>query len=256
MQDLNIALLQFDQVWENKSHNYQSISRLLVDQKNIDLLLLPEMFNTGFTMNIDMAELMGDSPGIEFLKALSAEKKCAIYTSLIISENGQNFNRGVFIEPNQKMYIYDKRKTFGLAGEDKVYSSGSDQTIVTYHGWKINLQICYDLRFPEISANKMEINEEPLFDVLLYVANWPDKRAGHWDALLKARAIENQSYVLACNRVGLDDNKIKYIGGSRGINALGELISKETKTEALIKFQIQKDHLSQIHKQLPFLKDR
>ena len=256
MQNLNIALLQYDQAWENKALNYKRIGQLLQGEKDIDLLLLPEMFHTGFTMNTELAEIMGESEGIHFLQAISNEKNCALYTSLIISENGRNYNRGVFIEPNKQIQLYDKRKTFGLAGEDKVYDSGTQQMIVSYQGWNINLQICYDLRFPELSANRLGENDKALFDVVLYVANWPEKRAMHWEVLLKARAIENQSFVLACNRIGTDFNNINYIGGSCGINALGEWISEETKEETLIRFQIWNKELKQIHSKLPFLKDR
>ena len=148
MQNLNIGLLQFDQAWEDKSLNYQKIKALLSSDVEVDLLLLPEMFNTGFSMNTSQAESMENSGGINFLKTLSSELDCAIFTSLIISEEKKHFNRGVFIDTNQNIQLYDKRKTFGLAGEDKVFTSGETPTLVEFNGWKIILQICYDLRFP------------------------------------------------------------------------------------------------------------
>ena len=255
MQDLNIGLLQFDQSWENKTKNYQQIHSFLKDKKDIDLLLLPEMFHTGFTMNVEMSETMTNSRGIRFLQELSIVKKCAIFTSLIIHEKGRFFNRGVFIEPQQKPIIYDKRKTFGLAGEDKVFDSGHLKQIIEFKGWKLNLQICYDLRFPELSANQINDQGEALYDASLIIANWPEKRSSHWKTLLKARAIENQSYVLACNRVGTDPNHLCYSGDSCIIDALGSVLTSSTK-EGVLEFKINKTQLDEVRKNLPFLKDK
>ena len=256
MQNLNIGLLQFDQAWEDKSFNYQKIRALIDGDLQLDLLLLPEMFNTGFSMNTCQGESMENSKGMNFLRALSSELNCAIFTSLIISEEKKHFNRGVFIDPNQNIQLYDKRKTFGLAGEDKVFTAGNNETIIEFNGWKINLQICYDLRFPELTANHLLPDGSSKFDLILYVANWPEKRQEHWNILLKARAIENQSYVVACNRVGIDFNSINYTGGSCVINAVGNVISKESNKEELILTTIDKSKLNEIRDQLPFLKDR
>ena len=256
MQNLNIGLLQFDQAWEDKSLNYQKIKALLSSDVEVDLLLLPEMFNTGFSMNTSQAESMENSGGINFLKTLSSELNCAIFTSLIISEGKKYFNRGVFIDTNQNIQLYDKRKTFGLAGEDKVFTAGEVPALVEFKGWRINLQICYDLRFPELTANRLLPDGNSKFDMILYVANWPEKRQEHWNTLLKARAIENQSFVIACNRVGIDFNNITYSGGSCVINAVGTVISKESNKEGLIVTTIDKSDLNEIRDQLPFLKDR
>ena len=256
MQNLNIGLLQFDQSWEDKSLNYQKIKALLSSDVEVDLLLLPEMFNTGFSMNTSQAESMENSGGINFLKTLSSELDCAIFTSLIISEEEKQYNRGVFIDTNQNIQIYDKRKTFGLAGEDKVFTSGETQTLVEFKGWRINLQICYDLRFPELTSNRLGSDGSSKFDVILYVANWPEKRQEHWNTLLKARAIENQSFVIACNRVGIDFNNINYLGGSCVINAGGTVISRASNKEELIVTSIDKSDLNEIREQLPFLRDR
>ena len=255
MQNLKIGLLQFDQAWENKSQNFERIRQLIQGGKEIDLLLLPEMFHTSFTMNAGLSEPMENSSGIAFLKTISAAFDCAIYTSLIISENSKTYNRGVFIKPCGKIDLYDKRKTFGLAGEDKVYTSGETQMIIDYKNWKINLQICYDLRFPELVANRIEKNGSPLYDIILYIANWPEKRSTHWSTLLKARAIENQAYVLACNRVRTDANNLSYSGDSCIIDALGSVLASSTK-EGLIEFKIKKEQLNKTRKNLPFLKDK
>lgn len=256
MQNLNIGLLQFDQAWEDKSFNYQKIRALIGSDVEVDLLLLPEMFNTGFSMNTSQGESMENSGGINFLKNLSSELNCAIFTSLIISDGKKHFNRGVFIDTNQNIQLYDKRKTFGLAGEDKVFTSGETQTLVEFKGWRINLQICYDLRFPELTANRLGSDGSSKFDVILYVANWPEKRQEHWNTLLKARAIENQSFVVACNRVGIDFNNINYLGDSCVINAGGTVISKASNKEELIVTTIDKSDLNKIREQLPFLRDR
>ncbi|MGB1453523.1 MAG: nitrilase-related carbon-nitrogen hydrolase [Crocinitomicaceae bacterium] len=256
MQNLNIGLLQFDQAWEDKSLNYQKIRALIESDVQLDLLLIPEMFNTGFSMNTNQGESMENSEGINFLKTLSSELNCAIFTSLIISEEKKHFNRGVFIDTNQNIELYDKRKTFGLAGEDKVFKAGETPKVVEFKGWKINLQICYDLRFPELTANRLLADGSSKFDVILYVANWPEKRQEHWNTLLKARAIENQSFVIACNRVGIDFNNITYSGGSCVINAVGTVMSKESSKEELILTTIDKSDLNEIRDQLPFLKDR
>ena len=236
--------------------NYQKIRALIASDVQLDLLLLPEMFNTGFSMNTQQSESMENSKGINFLKTLSSELNCAIFTSLIISEEKKHFNRGVFIDTNQNIQLYDKRKTFGLAGEDKVFTSGETPTLVEFNGWKIILQICYDLRFPELTANRLFPDGSSKFDMILYVANWPEKRQEHWNALLKARAIENQSFVIACNRVGIDFNDINYSGSSCVINAVGTIISKESNKEGLIVTTIDKSDLNEIRDQLPFLKDR
>ncbi|MGB1730292.1 MAG: nitrilase-related carbon-nitrogen hydrolase [Crocinitomicaceae bacterium] len=168
----------------------------------------------------------------------------------------KHFNRGVFIDTNQNIEVYDKRKTFGLAGEDKVFTAGETPTLIEFKGWRINLQICYDLRFPELTANRLFPDGSSKFDMILYVANWPEKRQEHWNTLLKARAIENQSFVIACNRVGIDFNNITYSGGSCVINAVGTVMSKESSKEELILTTIDKSDLNEIRDQLPFLKDR
>lgn len=255
MQDLKIALVQANQIWENKNANFENYQRL-IKEVEADLILLPEMFQTGFSMNTSqLAEEWQKSASVEWLKLISRTKNCAIYTSLMISENGKFFNRGVFVKPNGEVETYDKRKTFSLAGEDKSFDSGSKNTIIEYLGWKFQLHICYDLRFPEISRNSLSPNQTPTYDVLLYVANWPEKRVSHWNALLKARAIENQAFVLGVNRVGKDDNKLCYSGESKVINALGEFNTLDLYEENVLIEILQKDKLTEIRKSLPFLSD-
>ena len=255
MQDLTVALVQADQVWENKIANFNNYLRL-TDDIEADLIILPEMFNTGFTMNTaGMSEPFDESASIDWLKEFSSSKNSAVFTSLIIEYGGSFFNRGVFITPEGELTTYDKRKTFSLASEDEYFSSGNSEVILDYKNWKINLQICYDLRFPELIRNKL-INGQPAYDLLLYVANWPEKRSKHWKALLPARAIENQSYVVGVNRVGTDDKGTTYSGDSVLVDALGNCDWLKSSEEQVSTFVINKNELNRIREMLPFLKDR
>lgn len=256
MQDLKVAIVQANQIWEDKEANFTNFERLLEKVEGIDLILLPEMFHTGFSMNAEeLAETMDESKGLEWLKNIAKNKNSAIYTSLIIKENEKYFNRGVFVHPSGTIETYDKRKTFGLAGEDKIYTAGLNEKIVNYKGWNLQLQICYDLRFPEIVRNRILTNDLPAYDAILYVANWPDKRIEHWNTLLKARAIENQSYVIAVNRVGRDNSELNYTGHSAGIDPLGKIIKSNDNKEEVLFYQLIKLQQEEILKSFPFLKD-
>jgi predicted amidohydrolase len=220
-----------------------------------DLIILPEMFQTGFSMRAkEMAEDFNSSISIQWLCEKARELQAAIYTSLIISDKGNYYNRGVFVLPDGTVQTYDKRKRFALAGEDLHYCAGENETIVEYKGWKINLQICYDLRFPELIRNRIE-NGKPAYDLLLYVANWPERRKHHWKTLLCARAIENQCYVAGVNRFGTDGSGLIYTGDSMIIDALGEIQGKCSNEEAkTVVINLQK--LTEIREKLPFLYDR
>ncbi len=255
MQDLRISLVQAEQVWENKTSNFANYDRLLKDVST-DLILLPEMFQTGFSMNTtELAENWKGNPSLEWLKKIASQKNAAVYTSLMIKDGNEFFNRGVFVYPNGKVEKYDKRKTFSLANENSYFSSGTEPTIVDYLGWKLQLQICYDLRFPEIMRNYVLPNLSTAYDVLLFVANWPEKRISHWNALLKARAIENQCFVAAVNRVGKDEKQLTYNGESKGFNALGEEMNRSEEREIVINLILNKKELIDTQKTLPFLKD-
>lgn len=256
MRDLTITLVQANQIWEDKNANLAHYESLLKNA-NTDLILLPEMFSTGFSMNAEeFAEEMETSPSIKWLQKMAKNKSAAIYTSLIVRETGAYYNRGVFVYPDGQLITYDKRKTFGLAGEDKIYTSGQSNSVVDYLGWKIQLHICYDLRFPEIIRNRLLPNLSATYDVLLFVANWPEKRALHWKSLLQARAIENQSYVLAVNRVGKDPNGLEYSGDSCVVNMLGEQEMVPPFTENVYTTVIKMDKLKRTREMLPFLKDQ
>lgn len=255
MQDLRITFIQANQIWEDKVANLKHYEELLVSVPETDLILLPEMFQTGFSMNTgELAEKMQTSSGISWLKQRAAQKNAAFYTSLIIAENGKYYNRGVFVEPGGKITCYDKRKLFGMAEESIHFTAGSKEVIVDYLGWKINLQICYDLRFPENIRNG-EIDGKPVYDLLLYVANWPERRIRHWSTLLPARAIENQCYVAGLNRVGTDNSGLSYNGQSKLIDLLGEEISNLSDSENVITQSVSYHEQALLREKLPFLKD-
>lgn len=254
MQDLKVTLVQANQKWEDKTANFENYSRLL-EQVDTDLIVLPEMFQTGFSMNTELAEEAESSESIEWLQKLAEEKGAAVYTSLMIRDGEKTYNRGVFVQKNQPIIHYNKRKTFGLAGEDNYFEAGTSETIVNYKGWKIQLQICYDLRFPEIVRNRMLPNQAPAYDVIVYVANWPEKRSAHWNTLLNARAIENQSFVIGVNRVGTDEKGLSYQGDSKVVDALGEEEKLEPKEECVKTVVLKMNKLKTIREALPFLKD-
>lgn len=254
MQDLKVTLVQANQIWEDKDANFSNYLRLIdLINEPIDLVVFPEMFDTGFSMNVELAAEWNSNTSVKFLVDLAVKKQFAIYTSLMIKDNNHFYNRGVFVFPSGQISFYDKRKSFGLGGEDKFYTAGETETIVTYKDWKINLQICYDLRFPEIARN-FEIDGIPKYDLLLYVANWPAKRVEHWKILLKARAIENQTYAIGVNRFGEDANGLTYSGDSSCFDPLGnsqcQLVNETICTTTLSELTLNNTRTS-----LPFLKD-
>lgn len=255
MRDLTITLVQADQVWEDIQANLHHYESLISKIDSTDLIVLPEMFQTAFSMNTSLAEKM-NGPSISWLKKTAAEKDCAIYTSLMISEGNTVYNRGVFVLPSGDLTTYDKRKTFGLAKESDHITAGNEERIVSWKGWNIQLQICYDLRFPEISRNRILENGTAAYDLILYVANWPEKRSSHWNALLKSRAIENQCYIAGVNRIGVDDNGFSYSGDSKIIDSLGVETILPIGIEACESHLIYKYKLFEIRKGLPFLIDR
>jgi omega-amidase len=256
MQDLKLTLVQADQIWENKSANLANYERLLSSVEKSDIILLPEMFHTGFSMNaVDLAEEMDASEGLNWLKEQASKHQSAIYTSLIISDGDHFRNRGVFVKPDGRITIYDKRRSFGLAGENEVYTQGEERVVVEYRGWKILLQICYDLRFPELSRNRMDDKGQAEYDLLLYVANWPERRSEHWKTLLRARAIENQCYVAGVNRVGTDGKSLVYSGDTVLIDPLGMEKGTSPHQEEVFSVEINYELLEKVREQLPFLKD-
>ena len=257
MQDLTVSLVQTNQYWEDKAKNIKMYSEMLNSVSHTDLIVLPEMFHTGFTMNVKgMAESKEKGDGMEWLKRTAFEKNAAIYTSLILKEGTNYYNSGVFVLPTGDVKIYNKRKSFCLANEDLYFKAGEEEIIVDYLGWKFQLQICYDLRFPELVRNRIKKDLSPAYDAIIYVANWPERRSLHWKSLLQARAIENQCYVLGVNRIGHDFNDLSYSGASRVVDPLGIETIIPNNEKQILTTTISSIHLSKTRESLPFLKDQ
>jgi predicted amidohydrolase len=256
MQDLKVSLIQCDQVWEDKKANLAHFETMLKEvQLPTDIVVFPEMFQTAFTMNaVEMAEsINGES--VQWLKKMAAKYECAMVASLIIQDGNEFNNRMVFIQADGSMQQYNKRKLFGLAKEDKTFTPGKENTIFEYKGWKIFLQVCYDLRFPEIARNSVK-NDVYEYDLLINVANWPEKRNLHWSTLLQARAIENQVYVIGVNRVGEGSNGLTYSGDSCIIAPSGMIVSSVSYDEHVVNEELEHETLKEVRKVMPFLKDR
>ena len=248
--ELNVALIQADLVWENPHENRTRFEHTINSiSDTVDVIVLPEMFTTGFTMNaVKLAETM-EGTTVLWMQKIAKEKNVAILGSIIIKENNVYYNRLLFVFPEGKIETYDKRHTFTLAGEDKVFLAGKNKLIISYKGWKICPLICYDLRFPVWARNTHN------YDVLIYVANWSTPRITAWDALLKARAIENMSYTIGVNRVGKDANEYLYSGHSAVYDCLGnELCKSELKEEVLI-ITLDKESQQKTRKKFGFLED-
>ena len=253
MQDqLKITIIQSNLIWENPEENRRLFSeKMETILKETNLIVLPEMFTTGFTMNASILAEKEEGETLEWMQSEAKKNNCAIVGSVIISEKDNYYNRLFFVYPNGEYKTYNKRHTFTLAGEHKTYSSGKEQVIIDYLGWKICPLICYDLRFPVWARNTQD------YDILLYVANWPQKRIEAWDALLKARAIENMCYCVGVNRTGIDDNGHHYNGHSAVYNVLGGQISNPNfENEFIETISLQKSHIEKNRKHLQFLNDR
>lgn len=218
---LHVSVFQLDLVWENPVANRTKIDEWLrKSNEKADVVFFPEMFTTGFTMEVSkLAETM-DGETVTWMKERSSEFQIALCGSLIIYEDGKFFNRLLFVEPSGDIQFYDKRHLFRMGNENGHFGKGAERLIVNYKGWRICPLICYDLRFPVWARNRNE------YDILVYSANWPQSRTEVWNTLLKARAIENQSYVVGANRVGVDGNLISYSGNSQLINPKGSLLSE------------------------------
>ena len=246
-----VSLIQAPLVWENPFEN-----RLYFEQKikaisqQTDLIVLSEMFTSGFTMNPKYVAETMQGETISWLIELAKAKNAAITGSLVIQEGEHFFNRMVFVFPSGKLEYYDKRHLFTLAGEEKVYQPGKEKKIIDYNDWKICLQVCYDLRFPVFARNTEE------YDLLIYVANWPKVRINAWDILLRARAVENLTYVIGLNRIGLDGNEHEYVGHSQVIDELGNYLLEPQRNEHVFHVELDKEKMLETRKKLNFLNDQ
>lgn len=253
MQDLRISLCQTSLEWENPRSNYQIFEDLLsvLGPGDTDLILLPEMFTTGFSMSSSkLAEPM-DGPSVQWMKAMADRHCSAIAGSLIISESGNYYNRLLWVEPGKGVTAYyDKKHLFGLAGENQYFSQGKVKKFVEYKGWRIGLFICYDLRFPAWTRNHDQL------DLMIFLANWPSKRIKAWNTLLPARAIENQCYVAGVNRIGADGNDIPYTGDSAVYAYDGETMLRLNNKNTIETVSLNARDLMVYKRAYPFLADR
>lgn len=258
MSTLSITTIQTQLHWEDKVANLKMISEKINGLKEgAEIVVLPEMFTTGFSMRPEkLAEKM-DGPTIQWMTEIAERKRIIVCGSIIIQEEGHFYNRLIWMLPNGKFGYYDKRHRFAYAGEHEHYTEGHKRLITSVKGWKVNLQICYDLRFPVWSRQRqLPLAEKEMeFDVLIYVANWPERRSHAWKTLLQARAIENQCYVVGVNRVGMDGNGIQHSGDSMIIDPLGETLYHKKDAEDISTILLQRDKLDEIRKKFPFWKD-
>lgn len=221
MQDLRVTILQSMLHWEDANVNRGMFTEKLAGLTGAtDLVVLPEMFTTGFSMrSTELAEDM-NGPTVQWMREQAKQLDAALYGSVIITDGGKCFNRGLFVKPDGQVTVYDKRHLFRFANETGHYSAGTERVVVEWRGWRVLLQICFDLRFPVFARNRGD------YDAILYVANWPEARRFPWSQLLLARAIENQCYVAGVNRVGMDGKGIHYTGDSVVIDPRGAVIGQ------------------------------
>ena len=248
---MKTALLQAPLLWENPKQNRKYFEeKINAIAENVDLIVLPEMFTSGFTMNPKAVAETMQGETLLWLQALAKAINSAITGSLVIQENGKYYNRLVFVFPSGKIKTYDKKHLFTLAGEEKIYTSGTEKIVIEYKGFKICPLICYDLRFPVFARNTEE------YDVLIFVANWPKPRINAWDALLKARAIENMCYTIGVNRIGTDQNQHDYSGHSQAIDSLGNYLIEPQEVEGVFITTFNKKALLETRYKFGFLNDR
>ncbi|MBA0882721.1 amidohydrolase [Flavobacterium undicola] len=247
---MKIALIQSDLIWENPKANRDSFEEKINGiNESVNLIVLPEMFSTGFTMNPGAVAETMQGETVLWMQSLAKAQKTAITGSVVVEESDNFYNRMLFVFPSGEIQFYDKRHLFTLAGEEKVYTAGDQKLIVDYLGWKICPMVCYDLRFPVFSRNTEN------YDLLLYVASWPEKRINAWDALLKARAIENMVYTIGVNRIGVDANGHNYPGHSQLIDYLGDYLVAPTESENVFIVELDQQKMISARQKLGFLND-
>lgn len=253
MGHLHCTLLQADLFWENKEKNLRQFEQMLEAKGHRELVILPEMFNTGFSMRPELLAETMEGETVQWMRKMAVQHRIILAGSLIIQEDKNYYNRLIWMQPNGTMASYDKRHRFTLAGEDRLFAAGEHRLITQANGWRILWQICYDLRFPVWS--RQQSGEQPEYDLLVYVANWPDKRAHAWRSLLVARAIENQCYVIGVNRVGVDGNGMEHLGDSMVVDPLGEVLVHITGVAGAETIMLQKEKLEEVRSRLPFWRD-
>lgn len=248
---LRISLIEYDVVWEDAKANHQYLDELLLNHKS-DIVLLPEMFASGFSMSVDKIGEKPFGPTFEWMQQKANLMNCAIAGSVSTLEGNKYYNRFYFVSPNNGIYIYDKKHLFSYGKEAEVYSAGDKIVTIDYKGWKIRPIVCYDLRFPVWIRN----TEENPYDLLLCNASWPKARREAWISLLKARSIENMSYVAGVNRKGIDGYNLEYKGDSHLFDTLGDDLVLINNHPEILQFEIDKEKQDKTRLHFNFLNDR
>ena len=250
-QSLDLALVQADLVWSDPEANRDRLGQLMDREPDVDLYVLPETFTTGFLGDEGATdEAMETGETLEWMQTQARRRRAALCGSYVVVEDGKRYNRFVFVDRSGVcLGHYDKRHLFGPGGEGERYTAGDALTLIEWMGWRIDLQVCYDLRFPVWCRNDRN------FDLQLYVANWPSPRTGHWRSLLQARAIENQAYVIGVNRVGQDGKDVPYSGCSLAYGPAGEALLQMDDEELVGVVRLERSTLASYRESLPFLGD-
>lgn len=217
MSVIRVALIQSALVWQDSAANHDYFAQQIQQHPGVQLFILPEMFNSGFSMESQLIAQPMDGPTVRWMQQQAKQANAALCGSVAIKQDGAIYNRLLFVTPDGQVQWYDKRHLFRMGNEHLFYQAGTERVVLSYLGFRFCLQVCYDLRFPVFARNQQD------YDVLIYVANWPEPRRLVWRTLLQARAIENQAYVLGCNRIGQDDNGLQYSGDSMVVNYLGQI---------------------------------
>lgn len=247
---MQISVLQLDTAWCDKQKNFSLIEQQIRQNLGSDVYVLPEMFATGFTNDVvnQGEDLSGET--VSFMRTLAKKYNIAVCGSMILHEANCYYNSFMFVKPSGELQYYNKRHLFRFGGEAEMFTAGNERVIVQYLGVRILLQVCYDLRFPVSSRNNKD------YDLALYVANWPASRRKAFDALLLARAIENQAYIIAVNRIGQDGNGLQYNGGTCCIDYKGDYLwQAENNKQQVGKIDINLDELQSFRTKFPFLDD-
>lgn len=249
-ENIEVAVVQTQLHWEDVEANLDMFSSLLDAAQQADIYVLPEMFTTGFSMQPERFASKSQTLGVEWLKQTATKKQAAIVGSIMVEDGGSYYNRLYFVTPSQEVFTYNKKHLFSLGNEQQHYTAGTEKLLVEYLGWKICPMVCYDLRFPVWSRNTEQ------YDLLLYVANWPERRINHWRSLLIARAIENQCYVGASNRIGNDANNVSHNGNSMLVEYSGEVLQESLNETIILHQTLSKEALKKYRNAFPFLNDR
>lgn len=247
---MKITLIQQPLIWENPKANRDNFTEKINTIAATDVIVLPEMFATGFTMQPKKVAETTNGASVQWMQEVALQKNCAVTGSLAIKEDGKYYNRLFFVYPNGTYKTYNKRHLFTLAGEEEHYTAGRDKLVLEYKGWKICPLICYDLRFPVFARNTED------YDLLLYVANWPKIRIAAWDALLRARAIENMCYTIGVNRVGEDNSGYPHNGHSQVVDAVGNYTMQPKENEGVFSVTLDKELQDKARTKFGFLNDR